>query len=200
MLAGYIPRMIIVVLALALTGACAQDRRKVEGTNQGLGDNAKLGALYEQDQADRSGGSDSIVWTLVNQRDSLRRERVRELLDSNEVRTSEDYRHAAMIFQHGSDTTAARLAHELAQQAVGLDSTNASATWLLAASWDRYQMRLGKPQWYGTQYVKDSENGPWRLYDIDTTAVSDHARRQLGVPTLEEARVRVEEFNRPSDE
>ena len=99
-----------------------------------------------------------------------------------------------MVFQHGSDTAAARLANTLAQTSVKLDSTNASAKWLVAASWDRYQMRLGKPQWYGTQFVKDS-GGLWQLYEIDTTAVTDEMRAQLGVPSLEESRARVDKYN-----
>lgn len=154
-------------------------------------DNAELAALYEEDQGDRSAGPD-IDWEVVTPRDSLRRVRVQEMLAADEVRTSEDYRHAAMIFQHGSDTIAARLAHELALKAVELDSTNTSAKRLVAAAWDRYLMRKGEPQWYGTQYVNDGPGTPWRLYDIDTTAVTDDERRQLNVPTLAEARARAE--------
>ncbi len=186
----------IVVSGLALTVGCAQDGDVTQKTDQILSDSPELRALYEQDQADRSG--DNIDWAVVSPRDSSRRERVLELLGSNQLRTSEDYRHAAMVLQHGSDTTAARLAHDLAKEAVVLDSTNAEAKWLLAASWDRYQIRLGEPQWYGTQYVRDSQNG-WRLYDIDTTAVSDQERQQLGAPTLAEVRARLEESNRPSN-
>lgn len=159
-----------------------------------LTDNPELKQLYEEDQADRSSGGDQIDWTVVSRRDSLRRVRVRELLAANAVHTSEDYRHAAMVFQHGNDTTAARMAFELAEQAVSLDSTNASAKWLMAAAWDRYQMRLGLPQWYGTQFVRQA-NEPWRLYDMDTTKVTDAERQRLGVRTLAESRARVLEMN-----
>ena len=167
----------------------------VEEGDQVVADNLELAELYEQDQADRSGGFDSVDWTAVSRRDSLRRDRVRELLDADEVRTSEDFRHAAMIFQHGSDTTEYRLAFELARKAVELDSTNAGAKWLVAAAWDRYQMEVGKPQWYGTQFVKDGPDSPWRLYDIDTTAVSDEERQRMGVPPLSESIARVDEMN-----
>jgi hypothetical protein len=188
----------IALASLVALIACAQDQERGGKAEQVVADNRELLRLYEQDQEDRSGGGD-INWGVVDQRDSQRRERVLELLDANKVITSEDYRRAAMVFQHGADETAARLAHSLAQTAVELDSTNARAKWLMAASWDRYQMRLGKPQWYGTQYVKDGDD-LWRLYDIDTTAVSDEMRRQLGVPSLAESRARVQKYNRQAED
>lgn len=158
-------------------------------------DNAELVELYEADQGDRSGPG--IDWSLVSPRDSLRRVRVLEMLDAGEVRTSEDHRHAAMVFQHGSDTTAARIAHELARTAVEIDSTNADAKWLMAAAWDRYLMRKGVPQWYGTQFVSDDDGNTWRLYDIDTTAVNDTERVRQGVPTLAETMERIRTRNEP---
>ncbi len=158
-------------------------------------DNPLLATLYEQDQADRSGGFDGIDWSVVNVRDSLRRAQVDSLLALGEVRTASDYHHAAMVFQHGSDTTAARKAYELANKAVEQDSTHEKAPWLMAAAWDRYKMRLGEPQWYGTQFVKDNPDSPWRLYDVDTTAVTDADRARLGVPPLDSARARVKGLN-----
>ncbi|MCK4776645.1 MAG: hypothetical protein KAT30_17740 [Candidatus Krumholzibacteria bacterium] len=197
MFAGRILGAIALAFLVTLI-ACTQDQEETEKAEQVVADNYELRNLYEQDQADRSVGGD-INWRVVDERDSQRRERVLKLLDSGKVITSEDYRHAAMVFQHVADENAARLAHSLAQTAVRLDSTNARAKWLLAASWDRYQMRLEKPQWYGTQYVKDSQ-GLWQLYDIDTTAVSDEMRRQLGVPSLAESRARVQKYNRQKED
>lgn len=184
----------VALASLVTLVACTQGQEETERVEPVVADNYELRNLYEQDQADRSGGGD-INWGMVYEHDSQRRERVLELLDSGKVITSEDYRHASMVFQHGADTTAARLAHSMAQAAVRLDSTNAGAKWLVAAAWDRYQMRLGKPQWYGTQYVRNDQ-GLWQLYDIDTTAVSDENRAQLGVPSLAESRARVQEYNR----
>lgn len=192
----------VAAIILASTLACFACGRKGARTKNAeviVADNPALLELYDQDQADRSAG-DAIDWTIVTQRDSLRRERVLALLDSAKVVTSEDYRHAAMVFQHGADTTAARIAHSLARTAVELDSANVAARWLTAAAWDRYQMRLGLPQWYGTQFVKDNPDDPWRLYDIDTTAVTDEERAQAGVPTLAEARARAVELNRAREE
>ena len=152
--------------------------------------------MYEADQFDRSPpDGEQIDWMRVMVADSTRRARVMEMLDSNLVRTADDYYHAAMIFQHGNDTTSARLAFELSRSAVELDSSHDRAKWMTAAAWDRYLMRKGEPQWYGTQFVKDSAESPWRLYDVDSTRVSDDDRAKLGVPPLSEARTRVRELN-----
>lgn len=152
--------------------------------------------MYETDQADRTPAEgEEIEWQRVLIADSTRRARVREMLDSNLVRTADDYYHAAMVFQHGNDTTAARMAYELASTAVELDSTHENARWMTAAAWDRYLMRKGEPQWYGTQFVRNPLTDPWRLYDIDTTRVTDEDRVRLGVPPLAESRARVREMN-----
>lgn len=182
------------ILGILLTGSVYGQSDIHDGIDKSVKSNRELLDLFDRDQADHSGVWGDIDWTRVRVRDSLRQARVLELLDSNKVVTSVDYYHAAMVFQHGRDTTAARLAHTLAQTSVRLDSMNASAKWLVAASWDRYQMRLGRPQWYGTQYLKNSD-GLWQLYEIDTTAVTDEMRAQMGVSSLKELRARVEKRN-----
>ncbi len=159
-------------------------------------DNPILRALFEADQTDRTPESGVIDWERVVANDSSRRAQVLAMLDSNLIITSADFYHASMVFQHGSDTVAGRRAYDLARRAVDIDSTNSDAKWLMAAAWDRYQMRRGDPQWYGTQFVKDTPESQWRLYDVDTTAVTDAERILLGVPTLAESRVRVAEMNR----
>jgi len=75
------------------------------------------------------------------------------------------------------------------------DPLDRSARWLKAASRDRLLLRQKMPQWYGTQYVRDT-SGKWALGQIDETAVTDDERVQLAVPTLAEARKRVEVMNR----
>ena len=153
--------------------------------------NRELYWLYRRDQDDRTGGN--IDWSQVAQRDSERRGRVRQLLDSGYVTVSDDYYHAAMIFQHGDDTTDYKLARELALKAVELDSTNGNAKWLSAAAKDRYLWNAGQPQWYGTQY--HMVDGKWTIEPIDTTAVNDSIRREWEVPPLAEMRSRMAELN-----
>jgi len=154
--------------------------------------NIELYQIYQADQADRQ--SDLIDWSEVNLRDTQRRLRVQTMLDSGLVATADDYFHAAMVFQHGNDSSDYSLAHKLATTAVELDATHGTAKWLLAATKDRYLQSIGKPQWYGTQ--SRMIDGRWTIEPIDTTAVTDQDRRRLGVPSLAEARKRAEERNR----
>jgi hypothetical protein len=181
-------------------------------------DHPELRAAFDADQADRRPNPawrgtipvalrDS-VFAAVSGRDAARRARVRRLIADHAARTARDYYHAAMVLQHGPDSTDFREAHELAGQAVALDSAahasvsqavpvdsvSGEARYLYAASWDRYLRSVGRPQWYGTQFV-GRPGQPWRLEDIDTTRVTDAERRRLHVPTLAEQRARVAQMN-----
>ena len=153
--------------------------------------NRELYLAYQEDQGDRK--SDSIDWSIVHQRDVARRERVKQMLDSGLVRVSDDYFHAAMVFQHGDDSADYRLAHELSVKAVELDSSNGIARWLAAASKDRYLWKIGRPQIYGTQY--HIIDGLWTIDPIDTTAVTDEERLRWQVPPLSEARLKAIQMN-----
>lgn len=155
-------------------------------------DNPELRALYEADQADRQ--SANIDWEKVSQRDKDRQARVYELLESEQVRTSEDYANAAMVFQHGTDTVASGMAVKLMRKAVEMDSTRNK--WLLAAAIDRDLMRRGEPQIYGTQYYKKAADDPWERYQLDSTQVTDAQRREYGVETLAEQREKVRRLNK----
>lgn len=154
-------------------------------------DNAELQAMYEADQSNRRSGN--IDWSIVSKKDSLRRVRVYELLDSNKVRTAQDYYNAAMIFQHGSDTIASGMAVKMMRKAIKLDPT--INKWLLAAAIDRDLMRKGEPQIYGTQYTRKN-GGPWKRYKIDTTVITDQERIEFGVETLAEQREKVKRMNK----
>ena len=153
-------------------------------------DNAELIEIYENDQNDRK--NDPINWLDVNTRDSLRRIRVDEILDGNKVKTANDYENAAMIFQHGNDSTDYGKAVRLMKKAIDLDSTKDK--WLFAATTDRYLLSIGKPQIYGTQYKKMGDE-PWKLGEIDTTKISDAVRIEYGVETLIEQRQKVIDLN-----
>jgi len=156
-------------------------------------DNEELKILYKEDQSDRMGGNINIDWSVVSKRDKIRRERVNELLNAHLVRTSKDYSNAAMIFQHGGDTTASEMAVKMMRKAIELDpSIN---KWLLAAAIDRNLLGKGQPQIYGTQFEKMGDQ-PWKLSKIDTTKVSDEERRTYGVGTLAQQREKVIMMNK----
>jgi hypothetical protein len=158
------------------------------------GINVELLELYEQDQADRSGGSGGIDWGAVGPRDEQRRERVTEIMAASEAEAADDYYHAAMVFQHGSEPEHFNMAHEWALRAAELDPDHGNAKWLAAAAEDRYLMNLGKPQKYGTQFRTD-DDGRWILYEVDPSVTDEH-RAEWNVPPLHKAQARAEQMNR----
>lgn len=151
--------------------------------------NAELLAVYIEDQKDRRGD----LPTDLRERDSKRRRNVEELIASGALREPEDFYHAAMIFQHGETSGDYWRAHDLARK--GAELGHRAARWLAAAAYDRWLMRQGKPQKYGTQYV--SEGKRWRLWEVDP-ATTDAARSEWNVPSLAEALRRADEMTRTS--
>jgi hypothetical protein len=158
-------------------------------------DNAELARLYEEDQADRMpSGGQPIDWRVVGPRDRQRESRVKALYASGTLRTGRDYYRSAMVLQHASKPEDYLLAHEFC--VVALAKGEKSARWLAAATEDRYLMNLKFPQRFGTQYSSTGPNQPMRLYGV-APGVTDVLRRELDVPTLDEARRREAEMNRP---
>jgi len=112
-----------------------------------------------------------------------------------EIKTSEDFRHAAYVFQHSETIDDYRLALSLAWVAATIDPKNEDAKWLTAAAWDRLLMNQGQPQWYGTQYQRKYGDSEWQLYEVQDGAVTDEQRQELNVPTLDESKERLKKLN-----
>lgn len=177
------PLLASAVLCVLLTAGCASSRHAPA-------DHPRLAELYTQDQADRT--ADTPDWFGIARRDAERRAEVQRLLDAGAARTAADYYHAAMIFQHGTDSVAYRKARDLARTAEQLGS--AAARWLAAAAHDRYLLSTGAAQHYGTQFI-ELPNGRWHLSPFDSTAVTDTERARVGARTLAEIRAFLDERN-----
>ena len=137
--------------------------------------NAEMTRIYDEDQADRE--PDEVDWDKVSVRDEKRRAATRELLAAGDLRSADDYEHAAFIFQHGLKPDDYLLAHTLAMVAVSKGDKD--SLWIASASLDRYLMMIGKSQIYGTQFRSSMGQEP---YNRDL--VSDALRTELGVPVL----------------
>jgi hypothetical protein len=186
-------RVSLVALGILVLASCAT-------TAQGpsvASDSPRLTQLFTEDQAARGVGKwEDLDWDTLNKADAKRREEVLAMMKRGELNTARDFYHAAMIFQHGATSDDIQLAYSLAWISATLDPSSQQALWLSAAAWDRVLMSKNQPQWYGTQYTKASTNGPWELYKIDETAVTDEERAKLHVPSLRAARERVKELNK----
>ncbi len=144
-------------------------------------DHPELRRLMEADQAVREGdwsalSADSL--RAISRADSVRQVRVRALLAERAVRTGADHYHAALVLQHGNDSTAYRQAFELSREAAELGYDE--ARWLVPRAYDRWQLSIGKPQVYGTQFVVfDGTGNLQEPHDLD--AVSDEERVRWGL-------------------
>lgn len=111
--------------------------------------------LFEEDQKDRSNLDYSKLtkedWQKIQERDAVRREETRQLLASGAVQSGEEYRQASFIFQHGDKPEDFLLAHVLAVAAIA--KGDATATWISAATLDRYLQSIKQSQVFGTQYL-----------------------------------------------
>lgn len=146
--------------------------------------NTELRALYEEDKRDAQTYRDDEAF-IASQ---ARRAYVENLLRAGQVQTAEDYFHAAFIFQHGERLEHWAQAHLLARTAA--DMGHAKAKYQAAAAYDRWLMRQGLPQKYGTNSVMDGDG--WRVWDIDPQT-SDEERAAWDVPPLERLLARGQE-------
>ena len=85
--------------------------------------------------------------------DAARRAEAAKLLYAGKLKTAEDFREAAIIFQHGSTPEDFLLAHVLAVDAIAKGDTTGHARGLAAVTLDRYLQWSGKKQIFGTQYL-----------------------------------------------
>jgi hypothetical protein len=116
--------------------------------------------------------------------DSVRRIQVYAFLKEGKLSTATDFSEAALILQHGNDTSDFRTAHELALASIKLG--NNDAKWLAAATLDRYLIAQNKPQKYGTQSFTNKKTGKRELYPVDPS-VTDEERAQWNCPSLKNA-------------
>ena len=156
-------------------------------------DNAELGRMFREDQDDRNPGLHGIDWAVVKPRDDARLARTRELYASGALHTGADWWHAALILQHSSEADDYLLAHEMSVAAVVRGEEN--ARWLVAATEDRFLMKIGRKQRFGTQYEPADEPGKYRLAATDPQ-VTDELRAVLGTPSLAEARATASRFDK----
>lgn len=170
-------RILIIVI---ITLVSCSDEEKLMSLN--------IDKLYLSDQEDRKNN-----WSIVAKRDEIRRKRVGQLIDSNKIISAKDYAKAAMIFQHGVDSSDYLKAVEFMKTAMKIDSTVNKS--LFAAATDRYLISIGKPQVYGTQYIQEG-NGTWELKNYDTTAISDEEKKRFGVGSLNEQMEKLKELNK----
>jgi hypothetical protein len=158
--------------------------------------NPDLAKLEATDQADRTPGSNKIDWNVVSKRDAARRAEALQYLMAGNVRTADDFFNAALIFQHGDAVQDTQLALAMATTAARMNPSNQDAQVLMAQAWDRILVKSGKPQWYGTQFMRSKTTGKWELYPTDPDVVTEAQRTAMGLPTLAEDKAHLAALNK----
>jgi len=144
--------------------------------------NPEMTRIFEEDQSARQNPT-AIDWTIVSREDGVRRQRTKQLLDAGKLRSGEDFYHAAFIFQHGGKPEDYLMAHTLATIATARGWR--SATWIAAATLDRYLQNIGQRQIYGTQY-RGTTNGGMTQEPYDKMLISDALRSAMSIPPIAE--------------
>lgn len=160
--------------------------------------NKELYQLYKTDQLDRQRDWSNLPVDsnrAIYERDRARIKRVKQIVATDSLILADDYFHAALVMQHGKDSTEYKLAWKLASKAAELNPQLLNAAWLSAAAEDRYLQSVGKPQVWGTQWFKPSSDAEWTQEPYDTTAKSDEERVAHGVRTLSQQRARAKKLN-----
>jgi len=171
-------RHLLLALSLIATPALAQTPPPAN--------NAEMVKLFAEDQAIRENLKPGWFEDMTFVRkmwadDAARRTRTRVLLDTGKLVTADDYYAAAFVFQHGEKPEDFLLAHTLALASAARGRKEAS--WIAAATLDRYLQNIGQKQIYGTQW-RSQENQPLTREPYDGRLVPDSLRTALGVPVL----------------
>lgn len=149
--------------------------------------------LYLEDQQDRGvGPGTSLPWSQIEPRDTVRRARVHELLESGGLKTAEDFHDAAFIYQHGQKPDEYLLGHVLAMVAV--QKGDAKSLWISAATLDRYLQKSGQAQIFGTQYSNQG-NSPYTQEPYNRDLMPDQLRLMYCVPGIQQQEKNAMEFN-----
>jgi len=161
-------------------------------TNYYKSNNKQIAKIFAEDQKARLSG---VHNENMEKEDSIRRVNVKKQIDQNKISSPHDYYKAAFIFHHGTSVEDSRFAHELALKAYKKENKHFRSPWLVAATKDRYLLRKGEKQWYGTQGI-GFNNGKLTLNpsQIDTTAVSVEGRKKLNAPTIESIRKYIKAY------
>lgn len=174
-----------IIVCLVISGIGAAFGSEAAESAAPVKDNPELQMLFSEDQADRSPTTmKDRSWEEISIRDEKRELRVKALIAEGALNTGPDYYHAAMVLQHAPRPDDYLLAHDLC--VIAISKGEDRAKWLSAASLDRFLINIGRPQRYGTQFRSYRPNQPPRLVEVDPS-VPDSLRRELNVPSLEEA-------------
>jgi tetratricopeptide (TPR) repeat protein len=147
--------------------------------------NAELQRLMREDQLARTGAGPRTpeAFRAFMEADRTRRQQVEAMLAAGAVKSGADYRAAALIFQHGDTLADYARARELALEAARRGSPQGMRLAVLA--WDRWLVKAGYLQRFGTQYRMDPGSRRGVLQPVDPRVSDDERARWEVLPLAE---------------
>jgi len=170
-------------------------------SDQPAASNVEMRQIFDEDQRVRQDWMklSSEQMAAVSKDDGVRRQRTHALLMSGKLQTSDDFREAAFVFQHGDKPDDYLLAHTLAMIAVA--KGDEGSLWIATATLDRYLHSVHRPQIYGTQFKTAAQN-KMTQEPYDKSLIPDLVRAELGVPDLAAQQEQLKSFEaaRPDEQ
>ncbi len=157
---------------------------RARASTSGIPDNVELRDVLASDEEDRRALAPSVG---LARRDEARRARVLAILTDGGARTAFDYFAVAVVLDHGTSLQDFADARRYAVVAAKLGERRGVR--LAAQAWDRWLVRSGHPQRFGTLARCDAEGCRLHVYEPTTT---DEERAAWELPPLEVLKVAAE--------
>jgi len=143
--------LVLAGLSLLLSPLSIAAAEPAQSKTASLDASRELQALHDDDQRDQNTPEADALTREFLLRQVKRRDRVMEILRDYELSIALDFRNAALLLQHGSKSGDYLLAHALACAAIFEDDAVPFGKFLCGATLDRFLVRLGRAQCFGSQ-------------------------------------------------
>lgn len=169
--------------------------RKVGFYHKSSKSNQRLVILFEALQKERLqvNMEDTNSIKKINLKEKQMRNEVLKMLKKGEIKTSDDFYRAAMLFQHGSNFKSYAMAVALAAVSAHLGEPWGKSLYAMAL--DRFLLSIGQKQYFGTNFEK--VKGKWRLAPYNEKT-RDFERKFYLVEPMKKILEEIKKLNRKS--
>lgn len=154
--------------------------------------NQRLVVVFQNLQKERLQGNweNTNFLKNISLKEKQARKDVLKMLKKREIRTSDDFYRAAMLFQHGTDFRSYALAVALAAVSGHLGESWGRSLYAMAL--DRFLLSVGQKQHFGTNFEKTE--GVWKLSPYNKKT-SDYERQFYLVEPMKKILQEIKKLN-----
>lgn len=171
--------------------------RKIGFYRKSSKSNQRLVHFFEELQNERP----QVNWEDINSpnlkkislKEKKARKEVIEMLKNGQIKTSDDFYRASMLFQHGSDFKSYAMAIALAAASGHLGESWGRSLYAMAL--DRFLLSIGQKQYFGTNFEK--VKGKWYLAPYNKRT-SDFERQFYFIEPMKKLLQGVKKFSQKS--